>query len=419
MNDRIPQARTIEPDRKQGIIRFEMPEISLPSTHPARILDRILGDLDLTPFTAHSTAVEGHAGRSSLSPRMKLTLWLYAVSRGIGSAREIARRTRTEDAFRWIVGDLEVSHHALSAFRVGHGAALDRLMTDVLATLLHKGLLTLDQVAQDGTRIRASASAPSFRRHASLLECRDQAALHLKAVLAQIDEEEMTTAQRAARQAAAQDFQRRVEEAIATVVELQNERDQRKPSRRPKTAPRASTTDAEARVMKMGDGGFRPGYNVRVAVAGSPEGGPRTIVGVDVTNVGSDLGSVAPMLDQIERRTGRLPKRLLADANHAKHACIETLVQRGVDPLISVPDNMHADSRRTTPEVRAWHTRMEEDEARRLYRARSGLVELVNAHMKRMGLDKVLVRGLPKVTCVALLTAISSNLLQNARGLLG
>jgi transposase len=415
---RRPKARTVEPNRSQGSIRFEMPELILPPTHRARVIDQVVGTLDLASFTVASTSVEGHAGRSTLSPRMMLTLWLYAISDGIGSAREIARRIRSDDAFRWIAGDVAVSHHSLSAFRVGHGALFDRLLTDILASLLHKRLLSLDLVAQDGTRVRASASAPSFRRHQSLLECRQQAALHLKAVLADADNPEHTEAQHAARRAAALAFQQRVEEAIATVVVLQQERDQRQSSRRQKPA-RASTTDAEARVMKMPDGGFRPGYNIQLAVAGSELGGPRTIVGLRVTNSGTDAGSITPMLAQIEQRVGALPKTLLADGQHGNRTCIEHAAQRGVELLVAVPDNAGDASRPTSEQVLAWRARMETEEAQRLYRARAGLVEITNAHVKaHLGLDHVLVRGLAKVTCVALLTGLAFNILQNAARLL-
>ncbi len=230
-----------EPMRRQGVIRFEMPEDTLPLDHRARLIWRVLETLDLTAFTAKAKAVEGRAGRDVLSTAMLLTLWLYAISVGVGSAREIARRTLSDEAFRWIVGDQEVGHATLSAFRVGHGAALDKLMTDVLGALLHKGLLSLDRVAQDGTRVRASASAPSFRREASLLECREQAALHLSAVLADPDPE-ASEAERLARIAGALDYQQRVEAAIATVQTLRDEG---------KEEPRASTTDADARTMRI------------------------------------------------------------------------------------------------------------------------------------------------------------------------
>ena len=305
-----PHVRTKEPFRRQGVIRFEMPEDTLPDNHRARLLWRIVETLDLSAFTAGAKAVEGRQGRALLSVHMLLTLWLYAVSVGIGSARRIAELIGSDDAFRWIVGDQSVGHSKLSEFRVGHRAALDKLLTDVLTSLMHKGLLSLELVAQDGTRVRASASAPSFRREASLMECREQAALHVKAVFAEADDPSVAERDKRAREAAALSYQRRVDAAIDTVRELQEQG---------KLTPRASTTDADARVMKMGDGGFRPAYNIQMATAGSEMGGPRTIVGLRVTHIGSDMGSISPMLDEIERRTGALPAVVLADANHVKH----------------------------------------------------------------------------------------------------
>jgi transposase len=427
MNDgRKP--RVAEPQRNQAVIRFEMPADTLPATHRARVLWDVVCTLDLRKFLRGVKAVDGRAGRTTLSPRMKLVLWLYAISTGVGSAREIARLTRSDDAYRWIVGDLEVGHDTLSSFRVDHGAALDELMTDILASLMHKGVLSLDVVAQDGIRIRAAATAPSFRRLESLLECREQATLHLKAVLAQADDPELTRAQHAAREAAARDFQRRVEAAIATVAELQ---ESRKPSDKP---ARASTTDAEARVMKMADGGFRPAYNVRMATAGSPLGGARTIVGIQVTNVGSDIGAITPMLDEIKWRTGQLPKTLLADANHAKHECIRAATAARVEAIVAVPERTRQGGTRLRardadaglraqaaddPAIVAWRERMETDEAKLLYRARASLCELMNAHLRtHHGVDHFLVRGLAKVTCVVLLAALASNLLQHATALL-
>lgn len=408
----MSKPRLTEPERRQGVIRFEMPDDTLEPEHPARVLWQALGKLDLSDFVADARSVEGRAGRPTHSPRMMLTLWTYAISCGIGSAREIERRTRSEKAFQWIVGDVSVGHHLLSRFRVGHQEALDKLMTNILAALMHKGVLSLRLVAQDGMRVRASASAPSFRRSESLEECREQAALHLKAVLAQADDPELTAAQKAAREAGARDFQRRVDEAIATVEELQQG------PRRSDSPARASTTDPEARVMKMADGGFRPAFNVQMATAGSEFGGPRTVVGVNVINVGSDMASVTPMLDQIERRTGQLPGALLADANHGGHAAIVDARARGVDSLIPVPKRRartdERDRRSTDPDIVAWMTRMEEPDAKDLYRARAGLCEWTNAQAAgRCGIRQFLVRGVKKATSVALLFAITVNLTQH------
>ena len=409
--DRSP--RILEPQRSQGEMRFEMPDSALPDNHPARVIWNILGTLELSRFSTGCASVEGKAGRSLLRPRMMLTLWLYGISRAIGSAREIASLTRTDVAFSWIVGDLQVSHDKLSKFRVGHGEALDTLMTEVLAVLLQQGLITLETVAQDGTRTRAAASAPSFRSYGSLLECREQAALHLKAVLAAADDPEYTRAQHAARAAAAKDYQDRVEAAIQTVGELQRQRGSSS------KVVRASTTDAEARVMKMGDGGFRPAYNVQDATEGSELGGPRTIVGVEVSNSGSDMGKLTPMAEQIEKRCGRLPEKMLADGGYAKHEDITALRQKGVDALVSPSSRAKSieqlQREGADPEVIAWREQMETSEAKKRYRARAGLAELPNAHQKsHHGIQQVLVRGLEKVTCVVLLNAIASNILQHA-----
>lgn len=406
--------RIVEPQRAQGEMRFEIPDDLVPPFHPARILWTVLGTLDLAAFGEACESVEGKAGRSLKSPRMLLTLWLYAIVNRVGSAREIARLVKEDVAYRWIVGDLEVGHHKLSGFRVGYGEALNTLMTNVLASLLEKGLLSLDLVADDGTRTRASATAPSFRTYGSLLECRQQAALHLKAVLASADDPTYTQAQHARREACARDFKERVDAAIVTVVELQK---QRKPS--DKKPARASTTDAEARVMKMADGGFRPAFNVQYAVAGSEMGGPRTIVGMQVTNVGSDMGSLMPMAEQIKMRTGELPKVVLADGGHAKGEDIIAMKTSGIDILVPVADNAKTieqlRSENAAPEIIAWRERMETSEAKEMYRARASLCELSNAHQKtHHGITQFLVKGIDKVTCVVLMSVIASNIMQHA-----
>jgi transposase len=406
----MSKRRVTEPARQQAVIRFEMPDDLLDGEDPARVLWQALGKLDLSAFLDAARAVEGGAGRPTHSPQMMLTLWTYAISQGVGSAREIARLVQSDRAYEWIVGGVPVGHHALSKFRVGHPEALDKLMTDILAALTHAGVLSLRLVAQDGMRVRAAASAPSFRRLESLHECREQAALHLKAVLAQADDPELSLAQKAAREAGARDFQHRIETAISTVEALQ---EQRGASDKP---ARASSTDAEARVMKMADGGFRPALNVQMATAGSELGGPRTVVAVNVNNVGSDMGAVTSMLEQIERRTGQLPETLLADANHGNHAAITAAQERGVNMIVAVSKGSRESGPRgdKSPGIAEWKDRMQTEEAKTLYRARAGLCEWTNAQAAgRFGLRQFLVRSIAKATSVSLLLAITSNLTQH------
>lgn len=410
----MTKVRTSEPQRAQGVIRFEIPEETLPADHRARLLWGIVSQLELSSFLSEAKAVEGHQGRDQTSVQMLLTLWLYAISVNVGSGREIERRLASDPAFQWVVGDKRVGRTTLNEFRVRHPKAIEKVFTDVLGVLMSKGLVSLDLVAQDGTRVRASASSPSFRSASALSDCRRQAALHLRAVLAQADETDDVQQQRA-REAKARDFQRRVDEAAAVVRELQEVNFSEK-------TVRASTTDAEARVMKMPGSGFAPAYNVQLATAGDPEGGARTIVGVRVTNVGSDYGSVGPMIDDIERKCGKRPTILLADNGHASSADIQAAADRGVTAFIAPqgrsmtkPPNPRED-----PAVASWRERMRTDEAKQQMRGRASLCELSNAHIKtRFSMASLLVRGLTKVTCMVLLSALTANLVAHAAALSG
>lgn len=403
-----------EPQRLQSSFRVEVIDELVGEDHPARLLWDVLGEFDLTPFFAQTRSAEGATGRSVLSPRMKLTLWLFAISDGVGSARRIAELTTSHHAYRWIVGDLAIGHHALSDFRAAHGDAFEALFTDVLSHLMHRGLIDMAVMGQDGTRVRAAAGAPSFRSWGSLLECRAQAELHLKAVLAQGDDPELSKAQKARRVSAAKDYKRRIEEAIAACKEQREQH--------PESVARGSTTDAEARVMKMADGGFRPAYNVQYGVVGDKMGGPRTIVGVRVTNVGSDHGSLVPMVAQVEQRTGALPGAVVADSNHASHEDITALMACGIQPIVSPPQprkgatGAHADH---SAPIAAWRDLMEREESKELKRQRGALSELANARQKgQQGATQVLVRGVSKVFNVMVLGALSANLLQHAASVL-
>jgi transposase len=408
--------RTKEPQRAQGWLFRQMPESVVGAEHPVRLVAAAVERLELEGVFQQAKAVQGRAGRPLTSPHLLLAVWLYGIQQGVGEATELARRCREDTAFQWLCGGVEVSHDKLSQFRAEQGEVLQEVFTQTLGVLVHHGLVSLETVAQDGTRVRASASAPSFRKEASLHACREHAALHLKAVLAQGEDPELTHRQKAAREAKARDYQQRVDEALGA---LERERAKKK-SAREKKEVRASTTDADARVMKMADGGFRPGYNLQLAVAGEAQGGPRTIVGVRVTNVGSDAGSVGPMLEQIEARTGQRPEHVLADANHATLADLKACADKGVDALIAVPERMaHAQTQgdHSAP-VEAWRERMRTPEAQALYRGRASLVENVNAQLKQhYGVEKLKVRGLDKVTNVALLTALAHNLLAHGPAL--
>ena len=148
----------------------------------------MLEGLELSRFCAPIKARENTPGRDATDPRVLLGLWLYGLSEGVNSAREIARLSTEHAAYRWLCGGVSVNHHTLSDFRSGHGVALDELFSQVLGLLMRQHLISLSRVAQDGTRVRASAGSASFRRKARLKACVRAARDHLERLNAQAEQ---------------------------------------------------------------------------------------------------------------------------------------------------------------------------------------------------------------------------------------
>jgi transposase len=346
------------------------------------------------------------AGRAAIDPRILVGLWLYGTYEGIGSARELARLCEEHNAYRWICGGVGVNYHTLSDFRVGHGQALDDLMTQVLAVLTHEGMVELKRVAQDGMKLRASAGAASFRREASLQRFVEEARQHVEEVKRENQEGSLGARQAARRARVAQ----RVEKALA---ELPKVREGRKPKDQPKS--RASTTDPEARVMKMGDGGYRPAYNAQFAT----DTKTRVIVGVGVTNSGGDYGQMPPMLQNIQERNRRSVEEYLVDGGFAKREAIQQVADQGVtvySPLYPSKKegvDPHEPKKGDTPEVAAWRKRMGTEEAKEIYKDRAATAETTNADLRiHRALDRLQVRTLPKVRCIVLWAALAYNVLR-------
>ena len=417
------QARLRRPVRHQIEFVERSLDASLPDDHPARAIWAFLERLDLSAFYAFIKSVLGHAGHPSTDPQVLLALWLYATSEGIGSARQIDRLCQEHDAYRWLCGGVGVNYHTLSDFRVTHQEALDQLLTDILATMMDAGLVKLYRIAQDGMRVRASAGKSSFRRESSLQRCLEQAEQQVARLAAEREHPDpgRSVRQEAARQRAAQERQERVEKALRRMPQVKAEKERLKKNvskaRREKVPEaRVSTTDPECRVMKMADGGFRPAYNLQLA----SDEDSQVVVAVAVDTTGSDGGYALPVVEQVEQRTGRLPKAYLADGGFVKREDITALELGGVTVYAPAQGARNTTSGRTkttpreddTPEVARWRERMETEEAKEIYKRRGATAECVNAHARRYGLTQLLVRGVDKVRSVLLLVAITHNLLR-------
>jgi len=389
-------------------------EATLPAEHPARAIWAVGERLDLAALYAQIEARDDVAGAPAIDPKILLALWVYATSEGEGSARELGRLTRCHDAYRWLCGGVEVGYHTLSDFRSQQGARLDELITQVLALLLQQELVDLHRVAQDGTRVRASAGASSFRRTQTLQALMAEARAHLETVTGEAADPALSARRAAARQRGAADRLARLEAALQQVpaVTATKQRSGAKDA-----TVRVSTTDPEARVMKMGDGGFRPAFNVQLATTTDAA---RVIVGVGVTNRGSDMGETTPMLEQIEARTGVRPAELLVDGGYPQHEAIDQAAARGATVYAPLPKPRQGDPRDPhTPRaddsaaVAAWRQRMATDEAKAIYPQRAATAETVNADAKaHRGLDRLSVRGRDKVLGSACLFALTYNILR-------
>src|SRR5271166_1385160 len=263
-----------------------------------------------------------HAVRPAWDPQLLISLWVYAYSEGVSSAREVERRAAYHPAYQWLTGLAPVNHHTLSDFRVQHHAALDRLFADLLAALSAEGLVTLEQVMHDGTKVKAAASGQSFRREETLRE-------HLEAAQKQVQEMgDPRQAEASPRQAQARERARRerVERLQQALEEL--EKVQATPQKEKEAPPRrVSETDPEARIMKQGDGGFAPSHNLQI----STDAAHGIIVGVGVTQAGSDQRELMPALEEIEGNLGRLPKQVVVDGGFTTQETVLATAERGVE----------------------------------------------------------------------------------------
>jgi transposase len=422
----------VKPERDVRVKRAQRGQITwgrvdldaeVPADHEVRAIAAVVDKLDLRGLYADVRARGEIAGAPATDPKILLGLWVYATSDGVGSGREIARLVELHAAYRWLCGGVAVAYHRLNDFRSDHGDVFSELVTQLLARLMKHDLIDLHRVAQDGTRLRASAGAASFRSGETLERLMSEARAHLVEVTRAATDPARTARHARAMARVAQDRLARLEHALA---ELPDVAAIKKKSGAKDATPRVSTTDPDARVMKMPDGGFRPAFNVQLATTTDAA---RAIVGVSVsvTNRGSDQGQATPMLEQIEARTGVRPTELLVDGGYSSHDALDQAAAVGVTVYAPVPKPRSKASETPAPPpidahlpkpgdsdaVAAWRVRMGTEDAKQIYKQRAATAETVNADAKaHRGMAATALRGLAKVTGNACLFALTYNILR-------
>ena len=385
--------------------------------HPARAVWSFAQGIDLSPLYNAIKATRNRPGHPHVDPRILFALWLFATIDGVGSARELDRLCAEHTAYRWLCGGVSVNYHTLADFRVGHRDWLDGLLTDTVAVLLHQDLVALNRVAQDGMKVRASAGADTFRRQPTLQRCLADAHEQVQALSRQADESDsaVSNRQRGAQQRAARERAQRLQRALDQIPALRASREAFE--RGTGDQARASTTDPEARVMKMPDGGYRPAYNVQFATD------VRTGVIVDaaVATRGTDNGLMGQCVDRIAGRYGRAPEEMLVDAgfgslrdiDHVKrtHGTTTYAPVKNEKKLKEQGEDPYAPREGDTAAVVEWRKRMGTESAREIYKQRSSSAEWVNAGCRNRGLYRLVVRGAEKVGCCALWQALAHNVM--------
>jgi transposase len=392
----------------------------LPADHQARTVWRVVERLNLSAFYDGIAARGSEPGRASTDPKLLVALWLYAAVDGVGNGRKLDRLCGEHDAYKWLCGGVSLNYHTLNDFRVSHEKPLDELFTEVLTALTERGVVRIDRISQDGKRVRASAGSSSFHREETLRRRLKEVSAYVEELKRQPDEAAgESVRKRAAQTRAAREKQERLEQALQLLPELQAARSNPKNNKKDRVkAVRVSRTDSQARKMKMPDGGIRPAYNLQLATDTTSG----AIVGVDVVNSPADSQQSGPLRAQVERRTGGKVKEHLMDQGYVAMDQIDAAERGGVAIYAPLPKSKNGEpvteSRWDTPGTTAWRKRMQTDEAKEIYKQRSPTSERPNAEFQeRLGLRSFAVRGLRRVRCVALWTALAYNVIHFAESL--
>ncbi len=410
-------ARVQLPVRNQVEIRMMSLEQMVPENHFVRTLVRFVESLDLSDLYEAIRSKDGQPGRAPIDPRILFSLWLFATLEGEISGRRIARLTERDTIYMYVCGGVSVNYHTICDFRVDHADLLERVLTDSIAVLHSNGLIKLETIAQDGMRVRASAGTGSFRREPSLKEAQQKAKDYLKQLDDQTDDEDQTPGQQAARQRVAEEKFERINNACAQMdgLKVRHEKRNRGKSAKNRTSqPRVSTTDPDARRMKMGDHGFRPAFNVQFA----SDADALVIVDVDVTSEGTDSGQLEPMYESVCDRYDTTPKNYLADGGFRSKQGVTELESNGTKffgPLpnekkqLTAGEDPYATRSGENPLFTAYRARMGTDEAKELYRRRAAAAEFPNANCRNHGLHQFRVRGVLKAKAQSLWHALAYN----------
>lgn len=424
----VNSPRLLVPDRTQGVLfTHSFLDDFVEQAHPVRAVWGFVERLDMSPFLDAVGSRDGGVGRPAVDPRLLLALWMYATVDAVDSGRKLARLCTECLPYRWLCGGVAVEYHTLNDFRSGSASQLRSLLSTGITALVAEGLVTLDTIALDGVRVRASAGSGSFRtakRLRSLSEAVDQRVAELMEGWQRdgVDPDDPTSKRKIremSERKARLDRAAGLAEALDKVraEKLANNKKMNKEVRRKAEAAlargsRVSPTDPEAATLRMADDGFRPAFNAFVCT----EGSHGLVVDVNVTADPTDNAEAPKAVERVRGAYGgTVAKNMLADSGFRSEAVISVLDARGVVLLTPLPKVRGAEpaalrpSRQPTAMDR-WRERMGSAEGAALYKSRARLIEFAFAGFRNRGLKQYRVRGGKRCEAVTLLHSLTHNM---------
>lgn len=420
-NSAVGKPRVRSPVRNQiEFVNLSLDDL-IPEDHQVRNIWYYINQMDLSLFFNKILSTSCNPGRPATDPKILLALWIYAIVEGIGSARVVNRYCVEHLAFKWLCGGISVNYHTISDFRKNNTEEFEELIIQIISRLIHKDLVSLKRVSQDGMRVRASAGTSSFRRKPTLKDALKLAKEQVSALKDELDEDAAACLNRkaAAKKRAAEDRLKRLTEAVnehtksVTSLAMSKKKHRKKLTEKEKDEIRTSTTDPKARKMKMNHGGFSPAYNFQLAV----DTESKFIIGSYITNRGSDYGELLPMFNKIKDKHKKMPQQFLVDQGYLDHQDIIKVQKSGCKVYVNPKES--ASKNKPKPEednqLAEWRVRMGLDEAKEIYKDRAANSEWANACMRNRGLNRLLIRGMNCVTSVLNLHVLTHNVLRSLK----
>lgn len=417
--------RINSPIRNQMEFKTFCLEDLIPADHKVRFVWNYVQKLNMSGFVTKIQSVAGNAGRPATDPCLLLALWIYATIEGIGSGRVIETYCTDHNAFKWLCGNVSVNYHTLTDFRSNNKELLDDLLTQSVAIFLNQGLIDLERIAQDGIRVRASAGSSSFRRKETLEDHYEIAKAFVQQLVSEQEAtpNEIIDKKKSRELRAAKEKEANLKQALEQLELLKKKKEESKKKQckqlteEEKKNVRASPTDPESRKMKMANGGFSPAYNAQIATDTKGQ----VIVGMSVTNAGSDIGQMTPMYQQILKRYSGWELEVnqwLVDGGYNEGEELEWMKKMNPNCKVYMPPKnsqlpeSYLPKKGDSEVIKEWRINMGTIEAKTIYKDRAATAECVNATARNRGLQQFSVRGIAKVTSVMLLFGITHNLVR-------